>query len=31
MSLVHNFIDDLDTESLIRKFLQAEIMDKGEF
>ena len=31
MSLVHNIIDDPDTESLIRKFLQAGIMDKGEF
>lgn len=31
MSLVHNIINDPDTESLIRKFLQAGIMDKGEF
>ncbi len=31
MSLVHNIIDDPDTESLIRKVLQAGIMDKGEF
>ncbi|MBU5426928.1 group II intron reverse transcriptase/maturase [Tissierella pigra] len=31
MSLVHNIVNDPDTESLIRKFLQAGIMDKGEF
>jgi len=31
MSLVHNIINDPDTESLIRKFLQAGIMDKGEY
>jgi group II intron reverse transcriptase/maturase len=31
MSLVHNIINDPDTESLIRRFLQAGIMDKGEF
>jgi group II intron reverse transcriptase/maturase len=31
MSLIHNIINDPDTESLIRKFLQAGIMDKGEF
>lgn len=31
MSLLHNIIKDPDTESLIRKFLQAGIMDKGEF
>lgn len=31
MSLVHNIIDDPDTESLIRKFLQAGIMDKGKY
>lgn len=31
MSLVHNMIDDPDTESLIRKFLQAGIMDKGKY
>src|SRR5690554_3182837 len=31
MSLVHSIIDDPDTESLIRKFLQAGIMDKGEY
>lgn len=31
MSLVHNIINDPDTESLIRKFLQAGIMNKGEF
>lgn len=31
MSLVHNIIDDPDTESLVRKFLQAGVMDKGEF
>ncbi len=31
MSLVHKMIDDSDTESLIRKFLQVGIMDKGEF
>ncbi len=30
MSLVHNIINDPDTESLIRKFLQAGIMNKGE-
>jgi len=31
MSLIYNIIDDLDTELLILKFLQAGIMDKGEF
>ena len=31
MSLVHNIIDDPDTESLIRKFLQAGIIDKGKY
>jgi len=31
MSLVHNIIDDPDTESLIRRFLQAGIMDKGKY
>src|SRR5690606_21797327 len=31
MSLVHSIIDDPDTESLIRKFLQAGIMEKGEY
>lgn len=31
MSLVHNIINDPDTESLIRKFLQAGIMDKGKY
>lgn len=31
MSLVHNIINDPDTESLIRKFLQAGIMDKGQY
>ncbi len=31
MSLVHNIIKDPDTESLIRKFLQAGIMDKGKY
>lgn len=31
MSLIHNIINDPDTESLIRKFLQAGIMNKGEY
>ena len=31
MSMVHNIINDPDTESLIRKFLQAGIMNKGEY
>ncbi len=31
MSLIHNLINDPDTESLIRKFLQAGIMDKGQY
>ena len=31
MGLVHSIIKDPDTESLIRKFLQAGIMDKGEY
>ncbi len=31
MSLVHKLIADPDTESLIRRFLQAGIMDKGKY
>lgn len=31
MSLLHNIIKDPDTESLIRRFLQAGIMDKGKY
>ena len=31
MSLVHEHINDPETESLIRKFLQAGIMNKGQY
>ena len=31
MTLVHNLINDPDTESLIRKYLNAEVMVKGEY
>lgn len=31
MSLVHNLIKDPDTESLIRRYLQAGIMEKGKY
>lgn len=31
MTLVHDLIKDPDTESLIRKYLQAGIMDKGKY
>lgn len=31
MSLVHNLINDPDTEALIRKFLQAGIMDRDKY
>ena len=31
MTLVHNLINDPDTESLIRKYLNAGVMVKGEY
>ncbi len=31
MSLVHKLINDPDTESLIRKYLNAGVMKKGEY
>lgn len=31
MSLVHKLINDPDTESLIRKYLNAGVMVKGEY
>jgi len=31
MSMVHNIINDGDTESLIRKYLKAEVMTEGKY